>query len=141
MTKNVKAFQTTLNVSHEWINDLMMTYDYADDNKAFVLLRATLKSLRDRIPAGEAFHLGSQLPALIRGFYYEGWNPARNPSRERTAVNFLSTVRHHLCGHDDIDLEMAVPEALQLIFNKIDKGEAYDVIAALPEEIRDMGLQ
>lgn len=138
MNRNVKAFQTTLNQSYEWIHALMDTYDYADENKAFVLLRATLKALRDRINPNEAQDLASQLPVLIRGFYYEGWDSRKQQKKERTTENFLASVRMHLAGHDDIDLEMAVPEALHLIFEKIDKGEADEVKHSLPKEIQDL---
>jgi len=134
----VKAFQTTLHNSNEWVISLMTTYDYLDANKAFVLLRATLKALRDRIPANEAHHLGTQLPALIRGYYYEGWDPDKKPTKDKTQEDFLLSVRYHLGGHDDLDLGAAVPRALTVIFQKIDKGEADDVIHALPKKIQEL---
>lgn len=138
MKRNVKAINATIAKSYEWIDDLLAAYDFADENDAFVVLRATLKALRDRIPSGEAQQLGTQLPALFRGFYYEGWEIGRAPSKERTLDDFLSHVKAHLMGHDDIDLEMAVPSALQVIFAKIDQGEAQEVIRILPEEVREL---
>lgn len=53
-------------------------------------------------------------------------------------MDFLSSVRMHLGGHDDIDLEMAVPECMKMIFDKIDQGEAADVMHALPSEVREL---
>ncbi len=139
MIKNIKAFQTTLNQSAVWINELMDSYAFRDENEAFVLLRATLKSLRDRIGAGEAYHLATQLPALLRGYYFEGWNPHKNPSTDRTPYDFLTSVRAHLgTHHDNIDLELAVPEALRITFEKIDQGEAEDVRQNLPREIQEL---
>ena len=138
MINKIKAIQKTLNHTSEWINELMEIYDFADENKAFVLLRATLKSIRDRIAPGEAFHLGNSLPTLIRGFYFEGWDPDKGPRRDKTVGDFLMTVRGYLGGHEDIDLEMAVPEAMKLIFSKIDHGEADEVKHNLPEEIQEM---
>lgn len=137
MITKVKAVQKTLNQTNEWLKELMEVYDFADENKAFVLLRATLKALRDRITSGEAMHLGSALPALMRGYYFEGWNPNHGPKKDKTVADFLTTVRSHLGGHDDIDLEMAVPEAMKLIFNKIGQGEADDVRGNLPIEIQE----
>ena len=138
MIKNIKSVQMTLNRSAEWINDLMDTYDYKDENEAFVLLRATLKALRDRITHGEVYHLASALPVLIRGFYFEGWDPDTRPNHDRTAYDFITTVKHHLDTHDDIDLERAVPEALRIIFEKIGQGEANDVKQNLPKEIQEL---
>lgn len=138
MIQNIKAIQSSLNLTQVWINDLMETYDYADENKAFVLLRATLKTLRDRITMEEAFHLASQLPAVVRGYYFEGWDPHKHPGHEKTPYDFLTSVRKNLGGHDDIDLEMAVPEALKIIFNHIDQGEAEDVLKNLPPDIHEL---
>lgn len=138
MHDEIKAIQKTLQQTNEWLKALMETYDYADYSKAFVLLKATLKALRDRILPGEAVHLGGQLPALLRGYYFEGWDFTKDTTKERTPIAFLSSVRHHLAGHDDIDLEMAVPGALEVIFNHIDKGEAEQVKHMLPKDIQEM---
>jgi uncharacterized protein (DUF2267 family) len=135
---NIKAVQSSLNLTQVWIKDLMETYDYADENQAFVLLRATLKTLRDRITPDEAFHLASQLPAVIRGYFFEGWEPHKQPGDEKAHLDFLTSVRKNLGGQDDIDLEMAVPEALKIIFNHIDQGEAEDVLKNLPPDIHEL---
>lgn len=138
MEHKIKAIQSSLNHTNVWIQDLMQSYDYSDENQAFVLLRATLKTLRDRISPGEAFHLGAQLPAVIRGYYFEGWDPDHHPRRDKTPAEFLATVRRNLGGHDQIDLEMAVPEALKIIFEHIDQGEAEQVKNNLPPEIHEL---
>lgn len=138
MINEVKAFQKTIKQSSEWVRELQDSYTFTDENKAFVLMRATLKALRDRISPGEAHHLGSQLPALIRGFYYEGWDPDKKHSRDRTVDDFLDTVRFHLGGHDDIDLEMSVPEVLRIVFEKIGDGEAEEVKHNLPKDIQQL---
>lgn len=137
MINKVKAVQKTLTQTNEWLKELMEVYDFADENKAFVLLRATLKALRDRISPSEAMHLGSALPALVRGYYFEGWNPKLEPIKNKTVAEFLSSVRSHLGGHEDIDLEMAVPETMKIIFEKIGQGEAEDVKNNLPSEIQE----
>jgi uncharacterized protein (DUF2267 family) len=137
MINKVKAVQKTLTQTNEWLKELMEVYDFADENKAFVLLRATLKALRDRIPSNEALHLGSALPALMRGYYFEGWNLQPESKKDKTVAEFLSNVKSHLGGHDDIDLEMAVPEAMKIIFEKIGQGEAEDVKNNLPSEIQE----
>ncbi len=138
MIQKIKALQSSLNLTQVWIKDLLESYDYADENKAFVLLRATLKTLRDRLPMDEVFHLASQLPAILRGYYFEGWAPHKEPGDEKTTNDFLTSVRKNLGGHDDIDLEMAVPEALKIIFNHIDQGEAEDVLKNLPPDIHEL---
>jgi uncharacterized protein (DUF2267 family) len=40
-------------------------------------LRATLHALRDRLIIDEVAQLSAQLPMLIRGLYYKGWDPTK----------------------------------------------------------------
>jgi Uncharacterized conserved protein (DUF2267) len=42
-----------------------------------------LHALRDRLPQQNAVELGAQLPMVIRGMYYEGWDLQKEPSRGR----------------------------------------------------------
>lgn len=137
MVNNIKGIQSTLQLTGEWINDLMMSYPFQDQHKAFVLLMATLKTVRDRIVPEEAMHLGSQLPALIRGFYYDGWDFKRK-SKDRSVDQFYLSVQKHLNGHDDIVLEETVPIALKVILNRIDEGEAEEVVHNLPKRIQEI---
>lgn len=138
MMNNIRGIQKTLDQSYEWIKILMIDVGLTNENKSFVLLRATLKSLRDRIPMEEAVHLGSHLPALIRGFYYEGWDPYKDVIKAKTTEDFLTLVAIHLNGHEDIDLTKAVPATLKLIFDMIDQGEARQVKDRLPKEIQGL---
>lgn len=138
MMTNVKGIQKTIEQSHAWIKILMHDYPFPNENKAFVLIRATLKALRDRLPMNEAVHLGSQLPVMLRGFYYEGWNPDNEITRIKSAHDFIQTVQVHLNGHEDIRLEEAVPVTMKLIFDMIDQGEAREVRQNLPPEIRNL---
>lgn len=72
----LEVFDTTLQRTHTWLKDLMLVLGWQDRHKAYRALRATLHALRDRLTVEETAHLGAQLPMLIRGFYYEGWDPS-----------------------------------------------------------------
>jgi len=49
-----------------------------------------LHAVRNRIGPENAAHLGAQLPMLIRGLYYEGWDPTGKPTKERHEAQFLA---------------------------------------------------
>src|SRR3977135_3061708 len=87
------VFDTTLQKTHQWLNDLMQLLDWGDKSKAYLALRATLHELRDRLTIQEVAQLAAQLPMLVRGFYYEGWNPTSKPEKERNVEAFLDRMR------------------------------------------------
>ena len=137
MLGKIKAIQKTYDKVTESVQKMMALYSFRDENKAFVLLRATLKALRDRLSTEEAIQLGSQLPALLRGFYYEGWN-LELQSVSRTKKAFIQDVRYHLNGHEDINLQDAIPAAMKVILDMIDQGEAVEVLHQLPREVQEL---
>lgn len=56
-------------------------FDTEDLEFAYRVLRAWLHSLRDRLTVEAAAHFAAQLPDLIRGMFYSGWNPSAIPQK------------------------------------------------------------
>jgi uncharacterized protein (DUF2267 family) len=109
----VDAFHTTLQKTGEWLRDIREALDWDSDQRAYQALRAVLHMLRDRLPVAEAVHLGSQLPMLVRGFYYEGWTPTDKPVK-MTHDEFLAGVAAHFRNEiaDPVEITRAVIEVM-----------------------------
>ena len=86
---NVPVLDSTIQKTHEWLKDITDGLGFPNQWAAFAALRGTLHTLRDRLPREHAAQLGAQLPMLIRGLYYEGWDPLREPNRVRHQQEFL----------------------------------------------------
>ena len=82
-THGIDVFDKTLQTTHQWLHELE-TVVGPQRQTAWHVLGAVLRALRDRIPIELAAHLGSQLPILVRGAYYDQWRPAGKPERIRT---------------------------------------------------------
>ena len=65
--------------ARNWIDELMSELN-CDERKAYVLLRAVLHGLRDRLSIDEVATLSAYLPTLIRGLFLEDWQPNRTSS-------------------------------------------------------------
>lgn len=88
------VFDKTLQMTHIWLDELMQEIG-PDRQVAWHVLGAVLRAIRDRIPLGLAAHLGSQLPILIRGTYYDQWHaPGQTlESPSRSLDEFLGAYR------------------------------------------------
>lgn len=130
------TFDETVQVSNEWLNELMRAVDWADKHRAYRLLRATLHALRDRLTAHEAVQLGAQLPMLIRGLYYDGWRMKEMPPPERTKNKFLAHIEAAFKQDPNVDTEGLVSEVFKLLARRISQGEIDDVKHVLPPDVR-----
>ena len=82
-TTGLKTFDSTVQLTNAWLNELAEDQGGRDHSRAYQALRAVLQALRDRLTVEEVAALGAQLPLLVRGFYYEGWHPSGIPQRAR----------------------------------------------------------
>ncbi len=135
---DISAFQNTLQVTMDWLKELNDELHRDDPRQLHRMLRAVLIALRDRMTVEEATDLGAQLPMLIRGFYYEGWNPSKTPTGERDLQAFLNRVSQNLVLAVDGDPEEVTRAVFNLLQNHVTAGEIGDVKANLPKDIQPL---
>ena len=131
-----ESFSHALHTTHIWLRHLMAELCWEDQHKAYLALKATLHALRDRLTVAETAHLGAQLPMLIRGFYYEGWNPAGKPVKERHIEEFVAHVRDSFKRDEDIHPEQIVRGVFRMLAKRVSEGEIEDIKHVLPPELR-----
>ena len=134
----LEVFDATIHKTNSWLKELMQELAWDDRHKAYVALRATLHALRDRLTVEEVAQLGAQLPMLIRGFYYEGWDPTRKPLKIRDKGEFLDRIRQEFRGGDPVDPERVARAVFAVLADRVTEGEIEDVKHVLPEEIREL---
>jgi uncharacterized protein (DUF2267 family) len=136
------VFDTTLQKTNGWLKDLMHELGWDDRHKAYLALRATLHALRDRLTVEEVAQLGAQLPMLIRGFYYEGWDPTGKPLRERHEEQFLIRISREFSDEARDGSSRSVSEIARAVFTvlagRVTEGEIEDVKHLLPTELREL---
>ncbi len=80
MISNRSVFERSVHTAEEWLNSIARAFDTDDRRFVHRALRAWLHGLRDELPVEVCAHFAAQLPELLRGIYYEGWNPAHVPT-------------------------------------------------------------
>lgn len=135
------VFDTTLQETNRWLGALLDKIGGDDRHRAYVVLRAGLHTLRDRMETPMVVHFAAQLPMLLRGLFYEGWNPQRGTSKERHTTDFLEHFRSELPAGMALNAEHAVRAVFAVIWNMIDPGEVEKVINALPRDLRELWVE
>jgi uncharacterized protein (DUF2267 family) len=137
-TTGLEAFDTTVQKTNTWLKELMGELGWQDKHKAYSALRATLHALRDRLTVDEAAQLAAQLPMLVRGLYYEGWDPTGKPVKERQRSQFLERIMQSFRGDESVDPERVARAVFALLSRRVTSGEIEDVKHVLPTEIREL---
>jgi uncharacterized protein (DUF2267 family) len=127
----------TVQKTQEWLKELGDNGDLADTQESLAVLRVVLHHLRDRLTLEEAVDLGAQLPTLVRGIYYEGWQPRKPLVRIRSRQKFV----HEVAARDfpnAVPSERAIRDVFALLAHHCDPGEISDVIGQLPGELKEL---
>lgn len=133
----LENFDRTLQKTHLWLNEIGEAIG-PDKQRQYHALRAVLWALRDRLTVEEAFHLSAQLPALVRGIYWEDYNPAGKPDVYRTRDEFLQRVSQILEGASPMDPEEATRAVFAAIARHIAQGEQAHVMQMVPREVEEL---
>lgn len=134
----IEAIEKTVHKTNEWLKEIDEELGSDDRHLALQCLRAVLHSLRDRLPLQEAADLGSQLPLLVRGLYYENFNPISLPVKDRKLGNFLEHIRIQFPSMQDIDPERSARVVFRVLKRHVTEGEIQDVLSNMPRGIQPL---
>lgn len=125
----------TVEKTNLWLDEIAGEME-TDRQGAYRVLRAYLHALRDRLTVDEAAQLAAQLPGLIRGIFYEDWDPSRTPVHYRDLAEFLDRVAAEAGLAGETSSSYAVSVAATALSRHVSAGEIDDIRAQLPEALR-----
>lgn len=131
----LQVFDRTLQITNIWLNEISDVLG-PDRKLSWAALGAVLRTLRDRLPTNVAAHLGAELPLLVRGAYYDHYQPARQPSDLKTSDQFLTEVGEQLVGQRPVDLNDAVKAVFAVLDRHLPAPACEKVRMTLPADIR-----
>lgn len=132
LNKNVATFQSWLREIADYVGD--------DDDlsRSLASLKGTLHEIRDHLPIELAANLSEQLPLILRGIFFEGWNPHHTAFNERKLEDFLEAIygrfSNEYPGMDPSKYALAVFDTLS---RHVSKGIIDKITKVLPKQIRD----
>ncbi|MRX31709.1 DUF2267 domain-containing protein [Aminobacter sp. MDW-2] len=108
------------------------------ENLSHRLMRAVLQALRDWLSPEEAADLSSQLPEMIRGIYFEGWDPAKSPAVERDKRDFVLRISKSLNEQPEVDIEEGIAAVFRLLDRHLSHGEIVQVKNSMRKSLRHL---
>jgi uncharacterized protein (DUF2267 family) len=133
------SFSTTVDKTNRILHEIEEAFGWPKErrNLSYGALRATLHALRDRLTVEEAAHFGAQLPMLVRGIYYDGWDPSRVPVK-MGRDEFLSRVRSEFPQPLEDGVEKLVRTTLEILKGHVTEGEWRDIRSVLPKDLEKL---
>jgi uncharacterized protein (DUF2267 family) len=131
-----KAFSTTVSKTNHVLKEIELAYGWSEGRReqSYDALRAVLHTMRDRLTIYEASDLAAQLPMLIRGLYYEGWNPAKVPVKMHRE-EFLERIRQQFPYSIEDTTEGLVRTVFDALSEYITEGELDDIKSNMPKDL------
>ncbi|HUI02311.1 MAG TPA: DUF2267 domain-containing protein [Acidimicrobiales bacterium] len=133
MEHNLDVIDRTVTKTYEWLNEVDRQAGLDDVHRAYQVLRAVLHAVRDRVEPNVAAHLAAQLPLLVRGIFYEGWDPAKTPKR-MTLAEFLERVEREAGLKGTSAAEEATRAVVAVCWEELGEGMMGHLVSVLPSD-------
>lgn len=132
----VEGIERTVHKTYEWLVELCDDLGVDDRAYGYRVLRAMLHLVRDRVTVDEAADFAAQLPTLVRGVFYEGWQPSKTPQRWRNREEFLQRLAADAGLAGPTEAAYAAAAVTNLLRRQLTEGQVDEVFAMLPADVR-----
>jgi len=129
---SAQGLNRSVQFARVWIDELDDRLRWNNKARSYDLLKSVLHALRDSLRVNEAVELGARLPGLLRGAYYEQWQPGTTPSKSHDTEELLRRVNETFKRDPLPEPSLAVMAVFQLLSEKMMEGAIGDGCHCLP---------
>jgi uncharacterized protein (DUF2267 family) len=132
----ISAIESSIDKTNVILKDIENAYGWPKEqrNQSYAALRTVLHLLRDRMPVQECAVFAQQLPLILRGIYFDGWQPTNVPIK-LNRDDFLFEVRQHFPYDVEGGTERVVQVVLDALSRHITPGQWQDVKDNMPKDL------
>jgi uncharacterized protein (DUF2267 family) len=138
MIRSVDSVERSVHKTNEWLGNIETELEIDDREYAWRVLTRYLQLLRDRLTVSEAAQFAAQLTIVIRGSYYEGFDPDNQPEKLRGRDEFLAEYAERAQLEDIEEAERCAHAVARVIERHVTPGELDDVMSQLPRGLREV---
>jgi uncharacterized protein (DUF2267 family) len=127
-------FNHALHTANTWLADVGAALGTRDRHYTRGVVRAWLHTLRDRLTVDAAAKFGAQLPELLRGVYYDGWEPNKVPAKynvEQYIERFAAQA-----SIPAVQVPTTAATVTEVMADRMSPGQVRETLAELPTDLR-----
>jgi uncharacterized protein (DUF2267 family) len=130
----VSSLDHSIDKVNVWLAEIADEFGTDDRHFAYRVTRAWLHALRDRLPVPIAAHFAAQLPELLRGVFYDGWNPSKAPVKYGSDGYITRFARDSSIAETDVPRTASL--VTRVVRRHVSGGVLDEALDVLPAEVR-----
>lgn len=135
---NDNVFAPTTEKANRWIREIGAALGVDDSHVAYEAVRAVLHALRDRFSVEECALFASQLPLIMRGIFFEGWQPLDRRPPVKAAVEFFRDVNDRHSALPVVDAETMTESVFVVLSRHVNASDTEKIKDTLPPPLREL---
>jgi uncharacterized protein (DUF2267 family) len=136
MAIRIALFEAPVQEAQEWVREVMDRLGFSDPHYALHGLGAVLHALRDELSVNQNAAIAAQMPALLRGIYFQDWKPLAAEPKHSSRAAFLRRVDDEFASYETPpDPAQLTGQVLEMLAYRI-SGECRKVRRTLSSDLR-----
>lgn len=132
------VFDTTIEKTNQILKEIEIEMGWEGRrNQSYLALRTILHALRDRLPLEEAVHFSAQLPLILKGTFFDGWNIMEVPVK-MNKEEFIRYIGERFRFDVEGDIEGLIKRVGLILFSHVDEPEANKILSEFPADIASL---
>lgn len=144
MSTNILSLDRAVQNTILWLNEIQTQLQWEDRDTVYKATKAVLQSIRDLLPYEELFHFSANLPMVMKGMMFDGFNPIENKKEKvRTEVEFYNQVQTYYDSQrrDLISGKDATIGVVNTLIDRVGEGEMKKVADNMPLKLKPLFRQ
>jgi uncharacterized protein (DUF2267 family) len=137
-TTHIRGLDDSVELTNIWLAGIGRELGSDDRHEAYRVLCSFLHTLRDRLSVEQAADLASQLPIVIRGAFFQHWQPNHHQSAYRNRSEFLGRFAGEAGITNESDAIFAAEAAMRVLRRHVSAAEMQDIRSLFPQDVRDL---
>lgn len=142
----MKDFEKYAQEANAYVKQLAAELGHPEEvGQTYILLRAVLHTMRDRIQISESFHVLSQLPMFLKGVYVEHWHYREHPLQFQSLEEFKDAVKQEQARHGEqqFNWNQHTEDLIQMVITSLGKhylteGQLKHIATQMPKEAQPL---